>query len=93
MINNDKFVCLQQIYIVHEVHNLSIFLTISFSPNVWIMKKIYIQPVSEQEVLTPLLLQEFTGSSDDVDVGGSDDSDDDNRIKALEDETEWGTLW
>lgn len=57
------------------------------------MKKIYIQPVSEQEVLTPLLLQEFTGSSDDVDVGGSDDSDDDNRIKALEDEPEWGTLW
>lgn len=70
--------------------NFSQFLSVQ---NVWIMKKIYIQPVSEQEVLTPLLLQEFTGSSDDVDVGGSDDSDDDNRIKALEDETEWGTLW
>jgi hypothetical protein len=55
-------------------------------------KKIYIQPMSEQEVWAPLLLQEFTGSSDDVIVGGEDDSDEDPRAKEINDEA-WGTLW
>jgi hypothetical protein len=55
-------------------------------------KKIYIQPMSEQEALTPLLLQEFTGSSDDVIVGGEDDSDEDPRAKEINDDV-WGTLW
>ncbi len=55
-------------------------------------KKIYIQPMSEQEVWAPLLLQEFTGSSDDVIVGGEDDSDEDPRAKEINDDV-WGTLW
>ncbi|MDO4995401.1 MAG: hypothetical protein Q4E32_10445 [Bacteroidales bacterium] len=55
-------------------------------------KKIYIQPMSEQEVWAPLLLQEFTGSSDDVHVGGEDDSDEDPRAKEVEDFV-WGNLW
>lgn len=56
-------------------------------------KKIYIQPMSEQEVWTPLLLQEFTGSSDDVHVGGEDDSDEDPRAKEEAEDFVWGTLW
>ena len=55
-------------------------------------KKIYIAPVSEQEVWAPLLLQEFTSSSDDVHVGGEDDSDEDPRAKEVEDFV-WGNLW
>ena len=54
-------------------------------------KRTYIQPMSEQEPFAPLILQEFTGSGD-VKPGGGDDSDDDSRVNAHEEET-WGTLW
>ncbi|MCR4613576.1 MAG: hypothetical protein K5778_06205 [Bacteroidaceae bacterium] len=56
-------------------------------------KKTYIQPMSEQEVWAPLLLQEFTGSSDDVHVGGEDDSDEDPRAKEEAEDFVWGNLW